>query len=161
MTIGVRDAAIGDVAAALAIYGHHAQHGFGTFDEVPPNLIEFEAKWTDTVRDGLPWLVAVDGGDVLRGPIRTRAIVGGEREAIALALALNADYLIVDDLPARRLATRLGLRITGSAGLLVRARRLGLIDAVRPELDAMIASGLYMSRQVYLEVLGSVGEAGR
>lgn len=85
----------------------------------------------------------------------------GEREAIALALALNADYLIVDDLPARRLATRLGLRITGSAGLLVRARRLGLIDAVRPELDAMIASGLYMSRQVYLEVLGSVGEAGR
>ena len=83
----------------------------------------------------------------------------GEREAIALALAIAADYLIVDDLPARRLATRLGLRITGSAGILVRARRLGLIDAVRPDLDAMIASGLYMSRQVYLEVLAAVGES--
>lgn len=65
MTIDVRDATIGDVAATLDIYAHHAQHGLGTFDEVPPSLIEFEAKWTDTVRDGLPWLVAVDGGDIL------------------------------------------------------------------------------------------------
>lgn len=92
-------------------------------------------------------------------PLQGMDLGAGEQEAIALALAVSADFLVLDDLPARRLATRLGLQVTGSAGLLVRARRQGLIDAVRPDLDAMIASGLYVSRRVYLEVLATVGEA--
>jgi phosphinothricin acetyltransferase len=65
MTLAVRDATADDIPAALHIYAHHAAHGFGTFDEAPPTMLAFEAKWTETVRDRLPWLVAADGGDVL------------------------------------------------------------------------------------------------
>jgi predicted nucleic acid-binding protein len=117
---------------------------------VPPAV---EREVAPSLR-GLPSWV-----DLLTAPPLLEVDLGpGEREAIALAPATAANYLIVDDLPARRLATQLGLRITGSAGLLVRARRLGLIDAVRPDLDAIIASGLYLSRRVYLDVLASVGK---
>ena len=41
----------------------------------------------------------------------------GEREAIALALELDSDFVVLDDLPARRVAQRLGLDVIGSAGL--------------------------------------------
>jgi predicted nucleic acid-binding protein len=82
----------------------------------------------------------------------------GEREAIALALHVSADVIILDDLDGRRRAEQLGLDVIGSAGILLQARRRGLIDTVRPELDAMVANGFYVSRQLYREVLAAAGE---
>jgi predicted nucleic acid-binding protein len=82
----------------------------------------------------------------------------GERDAIALAVHLSADYIIVDDRQGRRIPRSLGLNVIGSLGLLVRARRRGLTDAVRPEMDAMIASGLYASEALYHQILVAAGE---
>jgi L-amino acid N-acyltransferase YncA len=65
MTPSVRDARADDIAAVHAIYSHHVLHGFGTFDEVPPSLETYTAKWREVVAMGLPWLVAVDGNEVL------------------------------------------------------------------------------------------------
>ncbi len=64
MSIAVREAGAHDLGAAHAIYSHHVLHGFGTFDETPPALTSFEQKWRDNVATGLPWLVAVEDGDV-------------------------------------------------------------------------------------------------
>ncbi len=85
----------------------------------------------------------------------------GEREAIALALAISADFVVLDDLSGRRVATSLGLDVTGSAGLLLRANDLGLIQSVRPDLDAMMAAGLYISTRLYHEILEAAGESSR
>jgi predicted nucleic acid-binding protein len=82
----------------------------------------------------------------------------GEREAIALAVQLSAHVVVLDDLPARRSAGQLGLDVTGSAGLLLEARQRGLIVAVRPELDAMIANGFFVGRELYRELLMRAGE---
>lgn len=65
MTADVRDADVRDLAALHAVYSHHVLHGFGTFDEVPPSLTEFEEKWRAVVDAGLPWLVAERGGEVV------------------------------------------------------------------------------------------------
>jgi phosphinothricin acetyltransferase len=65
MSLRVRDASADDLAAVHAIYAHHVKHGFGTFDEEPPSLAAYEAKWREVVAMGLPWLVATDGGDVV------------------------------------------------------------------------------------------------
>jgi predicted nucleic acid-binding protein len=83
---------------------------------------------------------------------------GGEREAIALAAEVDASYLIIDDLPGRRAALRLGLRVIGSLGLLARAKRRGLIGEVRPLMDAMITHGLYAGEGLYRHVLSLAGE---
>lgn len=56
------------------------------------------------------------------------------------------------------MASRLGLDVIGSAGLLLRAREFELIQSVRPDLDAMVAAGLYLSRRLYHEVLIAAGE---
>jgi phosphinothricin acetyltransferase len=65
MTIEIRLAVEGDIPALRDIYSHHVMHGFGTFDEEPPDLSAFKAKWRGIITLGLPWLVACDGGDVL------------------------------------------------------------------------------------------------
>ena len=47
----------------------------------------------------------------------------GEREAILLALAGHADWVILDDLDARRQAGKSGLRVIGTVGLLASAKQ--------------------------------------
>ena len=65
MTLVVRDAVASDMAAVQAIYAHHVMHGFGTFDETPPSVAEYSAKWRGVVDAGLAWLVAVEGSEVV------------------------------------------------------------------------------------------------
>jgi uncharacterized protein len=84
----------------------------------------------------------------------------GEAEAIALALELKAEELLIDERLGRREATRLGLSITGVLGVLLIAKRRGLIPAIRPVMDTLIAeAGFRVSQQLYVDVLSAAGEA--
>jgi len=51
----------------------------------------------------------------------------GESSAIALAMEIEEALLIVDDREARQFAQNLGLRITGTLGILIRAHKQGII----------------------------------
>jgi predicted nucleic acid-binding protein len=75
-------------------------------------------------------------------PRVTEAALGdGETETISLALEAMAERVILDDLPARRLARGFGLNVVGTAGILFMAKRYGFIAAIRPLLDALRAAG--------------------
>jgi len=83
----------------------------------------------------------------------------GEAEAIALALELKADELLIDERLGRQEASRLGLSTTGLLGLLLVAKRQGLINAMRPVVDALMnEAGFRVSNQLYVEVLRVAGE---
>ena len=62
----------------------------------------------------------------------------GESEAIVLAYEKGL-RIILDDLKAREVAKRLGVPVTGTVGLLLKAKQEGVIQAVRPLLDALDA----------------------
>ena len=65
------------------------------------------------------------------------ALIGlddGEREALSLAVALGADTVLIDEKRGRRAAVSLGLISTGTAGILIEAKRRGLVSSVAPEL---------------------------
>jgi predicted nucleic acid-binding protein len=88
-----------------------------------------------------------------------RRLGDGELEAIALAIELKADQIIIDDRPARRLAEASGLNVIGTLGLLLGAKRAGLIDRIRPELDSLLKTSFFLSPELYNELLRGAGEA--
>jgi len=83
----------------------------------------------------------------------------GEREALALALTTPNALLLLDDGRARRFGRLLGLRMTGTVGVLARATREGLVPRLAPLLDRLDALGFRLSAQARTMALGLAGEA--
>jgi predicted nucleic acid-binding protein len=83
----------------------------------------------------------------------------GEAEVIALALERKAQLVLIDELTARKVATSLNLNVSGSVGILIRAKQVGETVAVKPLLDAMTHQGIYFSQRFIDAVLQQVGEA--
>ena len=81
----------------------------------------------------------------------------GETSAIALAQALGAGVLM-DDKAGCAVAKQLGIAVIGTAGVLVLAKRRGLLPKVRPLLDALIESGYFSGSNVVNEALRLSGE---
>lgn len=82
----------------------------------------------------------------------------GEAGVIALALQLDADLVVMDDQAGRRAARRRGLQVIGTAGLLVEAKKAGLVPAVAPFMAIMRDHGLWISDDLVAEVLARAGE---
>lgn len=84
----------------------------------------------------------------------------GEAEAIALALELKAELLLMDERRGRVLGQSCGLNVTGLLGILLQAKRKGLIPLVKPVVDELIEKANFrLDNQLYVTVLGSAGEA--
>jgi predicted nucleic acid-binding protein len=76
-----------------------------------------------------PWLqVRAGGPEGSDSAPRLAALDDGEREAIQLAYRLDGDLVVLDDKAARVAAAVLGLKVTGTLGILDTAARRGLVD---------------------------------
>ena len=82
----------------------------------------------------------------------------GEVEVMILAQEQKADLVILDDNAAKKTAKYLGLTVTGTLGVLVKAKHQGLIEEVRPLLSEMQKNGFYVSSTVESLVLEQAGE---
>jgi predicted nucleic acid-binding protein len=83
----------------------------------------------------------------------------GEAEAIVLAIELQAPVLLMDEQRGRRIASDLGLSVTGVVGVLIAAKQQRLVPRIKPILDDMKRfSGFWLSPRLYHQVLQLVGE---
>ncbi|MCU0520600.1 MAG: DUF3368 domain-containing protein, partial [Anaerolineae bacterium] len=89
----------------------------------------------------------------------TNRLGSGERAVIACARMRQVAVAGLDDRQARELAEALGLRATGTLGILLRAYRAGLIAEVQPHLDALVHQGFRLSTALYSSVLALAVEA--
>ena len=97
------------------------------------------------------------------GPLRlTRSVADaldrGEAEALLLAEEIRADLLITDDAPARAEATRRGLGVVGTVGVLTQARDQGLVPAALPLLLELRRLGQWMSEALLQTIREEEGE---
>ena len=91
-------------------------------------------------------------------PLVPSTLDAGEAEALALARAVHARLVIMDERRGRAAARQLELPISGSVGMLLEAKSLGLIPLVRPYLDQMKAQGRYLGPKLWSQALALAGE---
>ena len=84
----------------------------------------------------------------------------GESAAIALALDLKADLVLLDEKEGRRKAQRVGLRVMGVGGVLLAAKAQHHLAEVRPCLDGLRQrAGFCLGESVYQALLAAANEA--
>lgn len=83
----------------------------------------------------------------------------GEAESIALALQLQAAYLLIDELRGRHIAEKKGLKIVGLLGILVKAKEKKIIASVKFLLDRLMKeAGFRIHGSLYNYILKIAGE---
>jgi len=84
----------------------------------------------------------------------------GESEAIALAIELNADLVLLDERAAREVAESRKIQLTGVLGVLLAAKKRGLIPALRPLIKVLkTQKDFWLSEALCNRVLRSTEEA--
>jgi predicted nucleic acid-binding protein len=66
--------------------------------------------------------------------------------------------LLLDDLKARKLATRLNFKITGALGIIHKAKQISVIDKVKPLIDKLLSTDFRVSENIIEEILKLNGE---
>ncbi|MBA7542037.1 hypothetical protein ES705_34353 [subsurface metagenome] len=82
----------------------------------------------------------------------------GEASAIALSLEIDNSILIIDDLKGRKVADRLKLKYSGSFGLILKAKQVGILTTIRPVLDKIKSTDFRFSESLFEFILEQAGE---
>ena len=113
--------------------------------------------------EDVPTLTQYDWIEVRR--VRTQDMLplisdlgSGEIEVLSVALEEPSSLAILDDRYAREIATARNIRLTGTAGILVKAKREGYLPAVKPLLDELERLGFHLSKIVQRRILACAQE---
>jgi predicted nucleic acid-binding protein len=104
------------------------------------------------------WIERRDVSDRSKLAVLATALHGGESEVVALAEELHADLVIMDETAGRRELASRGLSYIGTVGVLTEAKRRGVIQSLKSELDRLRGCGFHLSDRVYQACLAAVGE---
>lgn len=104
------------------------------------------------------WLSVVEVSDRAMVDRLSYWLDAGESEVLALAQDLDATVAI-DERRGRNIAASLGIPQTGTVGILLAAKRAGLIHSITPLLDQLTASGVRISARLYEEARRLAEEA--
>ncbi len=108
-----------------------------------------EARWLH--------IHAVENRDLVQ--VLRRDLDQGEAEAIALAVQVKADYILLDEKEGRRIAKSLGLRTTGVLGILSRAKREGHLPSVWEAIQQLqTQAGFRIGADLLADILRENGE---
>jgi predicted nucleic acid-binding protein len=110
-------------------------------------------------RDQLPeWIIVQDVADKERLNSLQSELDPGEASAIALSYELPDPILILDDWGARKVAARLRIAFTGTFGVLVKAKKDGVIKSIKPLIEKIKQTNFRVSEDVLAEILNEAGE---
>ena len=136
----------------------------------PEGILIPQAVWREVVETGkgqpgakkvasAKWITVCEVEDKDCVTLLRRELDEGEAEAIALCREREIEVILLDEKDARRGARRLGLAVLGTVGVLIWAKRVGLITSLREQLDVLQTQGKFrLSQSVCEEALRTVRE---
>ncbi|MBP6783911.1 MAG: DUF3368 domain-containing protein [Verrucomicrobiales bacterium] len=91
-------------------------------------------------------------------PLISAQIDLGEAAVIQTALSEALDAVILDDLKARRVALTLGLQVTGTLGILLLAKQIGLLPSVGTAINLLETRGMWIDSSLSARAIQLAGE---
>lgn len=116
------------------------------------------SKCKQTIDDSQKWIRVCSIEDQLAKTFFKSRLHAGEVEAMILAKEQAADLLIIDDALAKKHAAYMKINVVGTLGILIKARKLELIDSLCPLIEQMRSNHIYMSDELIKMCLHTVGE---
>ncbi|MEM6736169.1 MAG: DUF3368 domain-containing protein [Bacteroidota bacterium] len=118
---------------------------------------------TDVVRNEvhaeLPdWVIVSTNYDPQQMQVLELELDAGEASAIALAMKIPNSTLILDESKGRIADKRLGLKVTGTVGIIIKAKRRGIIQSGKEILDALEEHGFWLSQKLKADILERLEE---
>lgn len=104
------------------------------------------------------WVQVLAAADNYRLQLLEMQLDRGESSAIALALERPGSTLIIDDYKARKIAERLGLKLTGTLGVILKAKANGVIPAITPLLEKIKHTNFRLSAELEAQALRAANE---
>ena len=104
------------------------------------------------------WLHIYDVNDKNLVTVLQSEVDKGESEAIALALERNANLILLDDAEAREKARLYHLKITGTLGILLRAKKENKLQSFGDMIEQLLATGFWIDAALKRRLLAEVGE---
>lgn len=109
--------------------------------------------------EALPdWVEIQNASDKYRQQLLELQIDKGEASAIALALEIPGCTLILDDYKARKIAEKLGIDITGTIGVIIKAKLNGIIPSIKPLLEKIRHTDFRLSPDIEVLALKEAKE---
>jgi len=135
------------------------QHVFAKIHVVTEVIEECLAGGPIVVPDlrRLNWIEVVESTAVVH-PSVLLELDKGEKYTIDMARKLNADWVVLDEKIGRNMAEYLGLKVTGTLGVLLKARQQGLIPSFLESVTAMQAQGIYYQPSLVRKLATIIGE---
>ena len=107
--------------------------------------------------DGSPWLDIQTGNTTVPAYL-ANALDRGEAAVIATALDRGIRLVCIDETVGRRMARLAGLDLTGSLGILIKAKQRGFPVVIADAIRRMQEHGIWLSAQVTASALAAAGE---
>lgn len=105
----------------------------------------------------LSWVTVVSDENALMLPVQFE-LDRGEKQTIALALKHTADLVIMDERIGRQVAEYFGLHVTGTLGVLIKAKVLNLIASFYDAAMGMREAGIYFNSALITRLARHLGE---
>ena len=120
--------------------------------------VKTESTCKKAVDRSLEWIRVENIKNQMAKTMYKTQLHDGEVEVMILSKEIAADVVIIDDSNAKKHAKYLGLPVTGTLGVLIKAKREGLINELKPILYQMTENGIYISQSLIELCLKQVGE---
>jgi uncharacterized protein len=154
------------VADSSALIALALCEGLGLLDQLFEELKVPQTVFNEVIIEGKPateslrsYLAGKTVSIDLTNVVVTSGRLGqGELEAMTLYKILLANYLLIDDKRARKVAQLNHINITGSQGILLLAKHKGLISHVKPFLDRLRVSDIRIDERLIRKTLQLANE---
>jgi predicted nucleic acid-binding protein len=117
--------------------------------------VEIATEFGETLPE---WVEIITVKDKSKQLLLEMQIDKGESSAIALAMETTNSIVIIDDYKARKIAEKLGLTYTGTIGVIIKAKLLGIIPSIKPLLERIKQTDFRLSADIELQALKEAKE---